>query len=72
MTLGIAGIAHILCDLKKSTMWEDPIGASVEIHGIKTGHLGRSCEEHDYCGSTLDIDTVLRLKKVVVQSGKST
>ncbi len=38
----------------------------VEIVGIEEGNRGRSCEEHDVCGSVIDEDVVVRLRKVQV------
>ena len=40
-----------------------PSGIIVEIVGIDRGDRGRSCEEHDVCGSVVEEDTLLRLRK---------
>jgi hypothetical protein len=39
-----------------------PSGISVEIVGLKAPDRGRSCEEHDICGSVLKIDSVVRFR----------
>lgn len=39
-----------------------PSGISVEIVGLKASDRGRSCEEHDVCGSVLKIDSVVRFR----------
>ena len=43
-----------------------PTGVIVEIVGIERGDRGRSCEEHDVCGSVVEEDTLLRLRKVQI------
>ena len=43
-----------------------PPGIVVEIVGIEMGCQGRSCEEHVVCGSVLEEDMVVRLRKVQV------
>ena len=40
-----------------------PSGITVEIVGIERGDRGRSCEEHDVCGTVVEEDTLLRLRK---------
>jgi hypothetical protein len=40
-----------------------PSGVTVEIVGIERGDRGRSCEEHDVCGTVVAEDTLLRLRK---------
>ena len=40
-----------------------PTGVVVEIVGIDRGDRGRSCEEHDVCGSVVEEDTLLCLRK---------
>ena len=40
-----------------------PSGVVVEIVGLERGDCGRSCEEHDVCGSVVEEDTLLRLRK---------
>jgi hypothetical protein len=41
-----------------------PPGICVEIVGTLMGDRGRSCEEHAVCGSVLEEDMVVRLRKV--------
>lgn len=41
-----------------------PSGVVVDIVGIKRGDRGRSCEEHEVCGTVLSIDCLVRLRKV--------
>ena len=43
-----------------------PSGISVTIVGIEAATSGRSCEEHDICGSVLQEDVVVRIRKVQV------
>ena len=40
-----------------------PTGITVEVVGIAMGDRGRSCEEHDVCGTVVEEDTLLRLRK---------
>ena len=48
-----------------------PTGITVEIVGTEANTQGRSCEEHDICGSALAEDTVVRFRKVqIVVNGK--
>ena len=47
-----------------------PSGITVEIVGIEASSNGRSCEEHNVCGSVLTEDVVVRLRKVQVVNGK--
>ena len=47
-----------------------PSGISVEIVGIEASSNGRSCEEHDVCGSILAEDVVVRLRKVQIVNAK--
>ena len=49
-----------------------PAGITVEIVGIEASGHGRSCDQHDVCGSVLDDDVVVRLRKVQIinSSGK--
>jgi hypothetical protein len=48
-----------------------PTGITVEIVGTESNTQGRSCEEHDICGSVMAEDVVVRLRKVqVVIDGK--
>lgn len=43
-----------------------PTGITVEIVGIEASGNGRSCDQHDVCGSISDIDVVLRLQKLQI------
>jgi hypothetical protein len=44
-----------------------PTGVTVEIVGIEASGNGRSCDQHDVCGSAvLDDDVVVRLRKVQI------
>ena len=43
-----------------------PTGITVEIVGIEASNNGRSCDQHDVCGSVLDDDVVVRLRKVQI------
>ena len=43
-----------------------PTGLTVEIVGIESSTNGRSCEQHDVCGSILDDDVVVRLRKIQI------
>lgn len=43
-----------------------PTGITVEIVGIEASTNGRSCDQHDVCGSVLDDDVVVRLRKVQI------
>jgi hypothetical protein len=47
-------------------MAHHPPGESVDIVGLEQGNRGRSCEEHDVCGSIVKLDTVIRLRTVQV------
>jgi hypothetical protein len=48
-----------------------PTGITVEIVGTESTSQGRSCEEHDICGSVLAQDVVVRFRKVqVIVRGK--
>ena len=49
---GMSGVTH------------RPSGVRVEIVGIQEGNRGRSCEQHNCCGSIIGLDIVLRLQKV--------
>ncbi len=40
-----------------------PSGITVKIVGIERGDHGRSCEEHDVCGTVVEEDTLLHLRK---------
>ena len=41
-----------------------PSGVTIEILGIESGTQGRHCEEHEICGSIVDLDVVVRIRKV--------
>jgi hypothetical protein len=43
-----------------------PTGITVEIVGVETSNSGRSCDQHDICGSVLDDDVVVRLQKIQI------
>ena len=47
-------------------MAQHPCGHTIEIFGIESPTNGRSCEEHVICGSVLQEDVVVRLRKVQV------
>ena len=47
-------------------MAQHPWGRTIEIFGIESPTNGRSCEEHDVCGSVLQDDVVVRIRKVQV------
>jgi hypothetical protein len=40
-----------------------PSGITVEIVGIEKGDRGRSCKEHKACGTVVEEDTLLHLRK---------
>ena len=48
------------------SMAQHPWGRTIEIFGIESPTNGRSCEEHVVCGSVLQDDVVVRLRKVQV------
>jgi hypothetical protein len=43
-----------------------PTGVTVEIVGTDTGDRGRSCEHHEVCGKELQLDSVVRFRRVVI------
>jgi hypothetical protein len=45
-----------------------PPGITVEIVGMDASGNGRSCYQHDVCGSVLDYDIVVRLRKVQIMN----
>ena len=47
-------------------MVQHPWGHMIEIFGIESPTNGRSCEEHANCGSVIQDDVVVRLRKVQV------
>jgi hypothetical protein len=40
-----------------------PTGITFEIVGIESGTNGRSCYQRDVCGSVIEEDAVVRLRK---------
>jgi hypothetical protein len=53
-----------------STMDLPVAGAIVAIFGIESAALGCSCEHHGICGKNVDLDTLIRFKRAVVEGGK--
>ena len=47
-----------------ATVATHPPCVVIEIVGTLMGDRGRSCEEHAVCGSVLEEDMVVRLRKV--------
>ena len=45
-----------------------PSGITVEIVGIESGTNGRSYYQHDICGSLVEEDVVLRLRKIQIRN----
>ena len=45
-----------------------PSGITVEIVGIESGTNGRSCYQHDVCGSVIEEDVVVRLRKIQIRN----
>jgi hypothetical protein len=45
-----------------------PPGITVEIVGIESGTNGRSCYQHDVCGSVIEEDVVVRLRKMQIRN----
>ena len=43
-----------------------PCGITVEIVGIGRSDRGRSCEEHDVCGTVLQEDSVVRIRHMQI------
>ena len=54
------------CSPPQAAMATHPPGIVVEIVGTLMGDRGRSCEEHAVCGSVLEEDMIVRLRKVQV------
>ena len=48
------------------TMAYHPSGVVIDILGTEDPSMGRSCEQHDICGSVLQLDTVVRLRSAQV------
>ena len=55
-----------MAEKKPAAVATHPPGVIVEIVGTLMGDRGRSCEEHAVCGSVLEEDMVVRLRKVQV------
>ena len=57
-----------------ANMSHHPVGITVDIVGITSGDRGRSCEEHEVCGSILELDMVVRIKReqVIVDGREET
>ena len=45
-----------------------PTGILVEVVGIEESGRGRSYEEHDVCGTVLQLDLVVRFRTIQVRS----
>jgi hypothetical protein len=54
-----------------SGMSRHPGTTMIEIVGIKEDGRGRSCEEHDVCGTALYIDAVVRLQAIQILNGEN-
>ncbi len=56
------------------TVSRHPPGIIVQIVGTLMGDNGRSCEDHAACGSVLEEDMVVRLRRVqvLVEGGEET
>jgi hypothetical protein len=52
--------------MAEKAMATHPPGIVVEIVGTLMGDRGRSCEEHAVCGSVLEEDMVVHLRKVQI------
>jgi hypothetical protein len=52
--------------MAKKAMATHPLGIIVAIVGTLMGDRGRSCEEHAVCGSVLEEDMVVHLRKVQI------
>ena len=52
--------------MAEKAMATHPPGIVVAIVGTLMGDRGRSCEEHTVCGSVLEEDMVVRIRKVQV------
>jgi len=48
-----------------------PQGVILTLHGLFKGDLTRSCPDHEYCGSALYIDAVVRMRKRQIETGKA-
>jgi hypothetical protein len=47
-------------------MSHHPTGETFDIVGFAVGNRGRSCEEHEVCGSIIEVDMVIRVRKVQI------
>ena len=45
-----------------------PQGTTVEVVGISSGSSGRNCDEHPKCGVVVELDVVLRVRRVGVDT----
>jgi hypothetical protein len=43
-----------------------PTGVTVDFVGTEAGNHGRSCEEHDICGTVLGENAVVRIRRVQI------
>lgn len=43
-----------------------PSGVTVDIVGTEVGESGRSCDDHEVCGSVLELDMVVCLRQVQI------
>ena len=43
-----------------------PVGITIDFVGIEADNRGRSCEEHDVCGSVLEENAVVRIRHVQI------
>ena len=53
-------------------MENSPIGVLVTVVGISSPDCGARCEHHAFCGKVLHLDSVLRLRKKVIELGMLT
>ena len=58
-----AKISPIIC-FSPETISTESKGVLVDIVGIKASNRGRSCEEHACCNSSLELDSVVRFRRV--------
>ena len=66
-----AKISPIIC-FSPETMSTEYEGVLVNIVGIKARNRGRSCKEHACCGSSLELDSVVRFRReqIVTDAGQ--
>ena len=43
-----------------------PSGILFDIVGTHSGNRGLSCEEHEVCGRVLELDSVVRIRRVEI------